>query len=568
MLNKLTIKNIALIDFAEIEFSSGLNVLSGETGAGKSVIIESLNFVLGAKADKSMIRSGEEQCSVTAEFNVANNQVINQLFNELDFDKEDLLIISRRFSTDGKSSIKINGNSVTVSMLKRFTSVLVDVHGQSEHFSLLSTQNQLKLIDNFAGIQLYNVKEQAKEKYEQLKQINKQLDELGGDENSRIVRLDVLNYQINEIEQAELIEDEEQNLLELKQKLSNFEKISSALSAINQSISAEGGIDDILSNAVRSASSINNISPEYQELYDRLDGALTELSDISSTAEDLLSSLDIGQINPEYIEARLELYKKLKKKYGGNFDQIMAFLNDVKAEKERLENFSELYEKLSNQKIQVCKELYSDYEKMSQIRREASKDFSGRVTEELKTLGMNSATFSVDFEDLPKANELSFNTYNGIDKIEFRFSANSGEPEKPMSYIISGGEMSRFMLAIKVQTAKYNDISTFIFDEIDAGISGKTASVVAEKFAVISKDVQLISITHLSQISAMADNNLLIVKYVEDGRTRTKVDKLDENGKILEISRLIGGIDGSDSALVHAKNIIDSANQFKSNLNK
>ncbi len=566
MLNKLTIKNIALIDFAEIEFSLGLNVLSGETGAGKSVIIESLNFVLGAKADKAMIRSGETECSVVAEFNVENNLSVYELLDELDFGREDVLIISRKFNVDGKSSIKINGNTSTVGMLKKFTEILVDVHGQSEHFSLLSTQNQLKLIDKFAGTALLAVKDSAKELYEQLKSVNKQLDEFGGDESSRLLRLDVLNYQINEIEQAELLEDEEQKLLELKQKLANFEKISNALTAVKQAISSEGGIDDILSNASRSAFGIINIAPEYQELYNRLESALTDISDISSTADSLISSLDIGDINPDYIENRLELYKKLKKKYGGDYIEIMSFLEQLRAEKEKLENFSELFAELSCKKNDISKKLYSCYEQMSEIRRDAGKEFSNNVTNELKTLGMNSATFSINFENLPDFNDVSFTTYNGIDKIEFRFSANSGEPEKPMSAIISGGEMSRFMLAIKVQTAKYNDISTFIFDEIDAGISGRTASVVAEKFAVISKDVQLISITHLSQISAMADNNLLIVKYEEDGRTHTRVDKLDENGKILEISRLIGGIEGSNSATIHAKNIINNATEFKNSL--
>ena len=280
MLQKLSIKNIALIDYAEIPFSNGLNVLSGETGAGKSVILESLNFVLGAKADKTLIRSGQIECSVVAEFNVENNNAIYDVYNGLDFEQEDLLIISRKFAIDGKSSIKINGNSATVSMLKKFTSLLVDVHGQSEHFNLLKTANQLSLLDSFGGQAIFDIKNNLSVEYSKYKEILKKLDALGGDESQRLIRLDVLNYQINEITKANLKEDEEETLISIKHKLINQEKIITALRGVYDCISSDGGVEDILSNARRNLASISNLDNEYNELYDRLENVFAEINDI------------------------------------------------------------------------------------------------------------------------------------------------------------------------------------------------------------------------------------------------------------------------------------------------
>ena len=566
MLEKLIIKNVALIDSVEINFIKGLNVLSGETGAGKSVIIESLNFVLGAKADKSLIRNGANECLVRAEFNVSDNTILKTVFDDLELEYDDTLIILRKFSVDGKSTIKVNGETVTASMLKRITVNLVDVHGQSEHFYLLKSSNQLKLLDKICGEEINVVKAELLNEYSQYKKIKTELEELGGDDSARLTRLDILDYQINEIENADLKSGEEEQLLEIRNQLNNQEKIIYALKTVKCAIDDEGGVVDILSNAIRSISSISDLSVEYSNLYDKLSSIYSEINDSSEITASLLDSFEYPEYNLDEIENRLDQIKLLKKKYGNDIEDIFAFLNKAKEEKDKLENFNFIAENLLKQKESCEKKLYNQYNVLSELRRKSARDFSINILNELSELGMKKASFAVTFNDFPSIEDCKFNSANGMDEIEFSFSANLGEPLKPLSAVISGGEMSRFMLAVKAQTAKYSDVSTFIFDEIDAGISGVVAKVVAEKFARIAKDVQIIAITHLPQISSMADNNLLIEKRDDGEKTLTYVNKLDNQQKINEIIRLTGGNVSSDAAKINAKELIEQAEKFKNNL--
>ena len=566
MLRKLLIKNIALIDSVEINFSNGLNVLSGETGAGKSVIIESLNFVLGAKADKTLIRSNESECFVKAEFELEEDNPIFELYDEFDFDKEDLLIISRKFTYEGKSSIKVNGNSVTVGMLRKFTSLLVDVHGQSEHFSLLKTSNQLDLLDKFGGEEIDAIKRKLRDKFTDYKVIEKELNELGGSESDRLIKTDILNYQINEIESANIGEDEEQTLIANRDKLRYQQKIISALNTVKSAVDEEGGISDLLTNANRAISSISALGKEYSDINDRLDAVFSEIDDISAVTSSLLGDLDSFELNADEIEVRLDKIKSLKSKYGNSYADIMEFLERAKQEKEKYENFSEIANKLLIEKQSLQKIIYSLYNDLSDKRKQSAKHFSLNVLNELTELGMPKASFSIEFNEFDSFDKCNFDSINGADQIEFMFSANKGEPLKSMSQVISGGEMSRFMLAIKAQTAKFNSVSTFIFDEIDAGISGNVAKVVGNKFAKISLNKQIIAISHLPQISAIADNNLLIVKTEGESKTTTNVCQLDKEQKINEIVRLVGGDVGSESAIAHAKELIKQANNYKNNL--
>lgn len=566
MLQKLLIKNIALIDNAEINFTKGLNVLSGETGAGKSVIIESLNFVLGAKADKSLIRSGENECLVRAEFDVSNNAVISEVFASFDMEIADELIVSRKFTVDGKSSIKINGESVTVSMLRKFTSALIDVHGQSEHFHLLKAANQLALIDKFAGEDALAIKEKLSVIYNDYKNILKEIDGLGGDETSRELRLGVLDYQIKEIEDADIKEGEEQELIDLRQTLKNKEKIISALSAVKNAIMGDGGVDDVVSSAERALINISSLNAEYSALADKLSSVISEIDDVADVASNLIEGLSDNDLDADAIEERLDVIKKLKRKYGDSFAEITAFLDNAIKEKEKLEKFNETAEKLLIDKKNNEEKLFLLYNKLSSLRQNAAKQFASNVLSELCEVGINKAKFLVEFADLPNINECKFDSANGFDGVEFMFSANLGEPLKPLSNVISGGEMSRFMLAIKAQTAKYNEISTFIFDEIDAGISGNIAKVVSEKFAKIAKDVQIIAITHLPQIAAMSDNALFIEKIEIGEKTVTTVKSLTADEKIKEIVRLIGGDLSSSSAMEHAKELLENAENYKKSI--
>ena len=562
MLNRLEIKNIALIDNAVIEFSNGFNVLSGETGAGKSVILESLNFVLGAKADKTLIRSGEEYSYVCAEFDVSTNTAISTIFEDFDLDKDDTLIISRKFTIDGKNTIKINGMSANVTMLKKFTSGLVDVHGQSDHFNLLSETNQLKLIDSFGDEEFVSLKNDVQTLYSEYKDVLNKIEVGGGDESARAIRLDVINYQINEIVSADIKEGEEEELISLKQKLLYQEKISNALNSLIMALTDDGGACDAISGANRSLSQITKISDEYSELYDRISNVYAECDDISSTAKSLLESFDFEELDENYIEKRLEKIKQLKKKYGASYLEIQEFLAQIEKEQETLVNFNAEYEKLCEKRKEIEQKLYNLYVLLSDKRKNIAKDFAKKVVLELQELGMSKAKFEINFSELSSIENCKFDSGNGIDKIEFMFSANLGEPVKNLSAVISGGEMSRFMLAIKAQSAKYNETSTYIFDEIDAGISGIVAETVAQKLYKISKNKQVIAITHLPQISVFGDNNLLITKQENSTNTITTVKSLNNEEKINEIIRLVGGAE-TNSAKSHAIALIERAEEIK-----
>ena len=404
-------------------------------------------------------------------------------------------------------------------------------------------------------------------KYIEYKNILNEIEKLGGDEYSRTIRLDILNFQINEIESAEIKPDEESNLLEIKRQLSNQSKIISSLSSVKNGISDEGGIEDVLSNISRAIAQITDLSEKYSTIYNRLDSVFSELSDISDCAGSMLEEIEVPEYDPDYIESRLETIKSLKNKYGGDVEQIYNYLENAIIERDKLENFNETANRLIKEKVNYEKNLYQLYCDLSDYRQLAAKTLQENIMTELNELGMTKAKFEVLFSAPNSFESCKFDSANGIDQREFLFSANSGEPLKPLSSVISGGEMSRFMLAIKAQTAKYKDVSTFIFDEIDSGISGNVAKIVAEKFAKIAKNVQIIAITHLPQISAMADNNLLIEKTEIDNKTLTNVKTLSNNDKVMEIVRLVGGESTSITAINHAEDLIKSAQNFKNNIN-
>lgn len=565
MLKKLVIRNIALMDFAEIDFSQGLNVLSGETGAGKSVIIDSLNFVLGAKADKAMIRYGQEFCSVEAVFEVNRIGALKEVLDSFEIE-DDELIISRKFNMDGRGDIKVNGSPFSVSMLKKITQYLVDVHGQSDHFYLLKESNQLDLIDRYAQAEIGGIKEQLSDAYGRYKAIRRELESLGGDENARAIKLDILNYQIGEIERAELEEGEEEALRQAKEKLENAEKILSSAGVARDCIGGEGGISEIMMTACHHLSALSRYGAPYDALSDRMEALRCELDDVERCLSAELDGAEFDDGELERVESRLETIKQLRKKYGSDYTEIMRFYENAVSERDRLVRFEEQSERLYKEETACKKDLYEGYVALHNARAAAASAFSESVTEQLRTLGMSSARFVIQIEELPSFSEIDrFVGENGLDRLEFLFSANKGEPVKPLSKIISGGEISRFMLALKSQTAKLQPISTFVFDEIDAGISGIIAKVVAEKFAEIARRTQIVAITHLPQIAAMADCSFLIFKREEGDKTISTVKALDRAGKVAEVNRLAGGDPENEIALRHAESLVSGAEAYKAN---
>ena len=397
MLKNIQIKNVALIEEASIEFEKGLNVLSGETGSGKSVILDSLNFVLGAKADKSMIRNGSDFCMVKAEFDVKNNPFIKSELDALDIDCDDDLIVSRKFSLSGAGSIKINGEPVTLTGLKNVTGHLVDVHGQSEHFYLLKEANQLALIDAYGGEKIAKAKEELSKEISALKNVLSELNKLGGDDGQRALRLDILKYQVNEIKESDVKEYEYEDLIALKAKLSNQEKISEALNETKQALSGEGAATDGVSYARNAISRISNLDKSYADILTRLENAYAEIEDISETVSGFMDDFDFSEADLDRTEERISLIKNLFKKYGGSYNELIAFESNAEKEIEKLENFDKLAEELLVKKTELSAKVYSLYIKLSSLRKDFAKDFSEKVACEIRELNMKNAVFDVKF---------------------------------------------------------------------------------------------------------------------------------------------------------------------------
>lgn len=566
MIKSLELKNIALIESAIIEFGTGLNVLSGETGAGKSVILDAINFVLGAKADKTMIRYGETECLAVAVFDVSRNESIKSLMEEYGAETDDEIVVARKLTQDGRSTIRVNGQPYTVSMLRSLTTYLIDVHGQSEHYSLTKPAEQLKILDKFCNGELDPIKSECSRLSVELKAIDKRLSEFGGSESERAVKADILNFQIGEIENAALVDGEEDELLVKRKRIQSAEKLADAFSSSRGALSGEDCALDALNSAIRALSTIINVDDKYAEIYERLKSSVAEIEDISDSIEEMSDDCYFDEGEADAVESRLELIKSLKKKYGSSIAEVTAFCENAKVEYDRLINYDAEYTKLTAEKETKLKLLNSAYKKLSYLRRKHSVEFCTRVTAQLSELGMKHARFEIAFADIPEVNDSPY-FENGNDEVTFEFSANLGEPVKPLSKIISGGEMSRFMLALKTIVSEYQDISTYVFDEIDVGISGATAEIVARKFADIAKSVQVIAVSHLPQVCAMGDCSLKISKTERGDKTYTEVKLLENSDKIAEIARIMGGNDASGIVLKHAEEMVASCDDYKRKIN-
>lgn len=557
MLSNLYIKNVALIEEGDIQFDKKLNILSGETGSGKSVILDSINFVLGSKADKSMIRYGCDEAMVKAEFSTEDNQAVKTLLQDMDIDcDDDTILISRKMSVDGRSSIKINGSSITAGMLKKVASRLVDVHGQSEHFFLLNEANQLSVVDSLCGAKLVELKDELSAKLHNKKECINKIALLGGSEQERAQRLDLLSYQIKEIENAEVKIGEIEELKARKKVLDNAERIIQSLGAVKGLLSDDNGCIDLLSTAKRQISSISDVGEEYSTLSDRLENLFIEAEDIGDTLSDLLDNFSFDGQEANFVEERLALYKNLIKKYGADESEILNYLEQAKLKFDALNDAAEELVKLNGQIEKHDKEILNICKEITSLRKQACESFCQSVVDELKTLNIPNARFFVAFDEY---NSIDAVTLNGADKICFMFSANKGEPHKPLNKVISGGEMSRFMLAVKTILKGINGITTYIFDEIDAGISGETAKSVAQKFIAISRQTQIIAVSHLPQVCAAASSQFLISKSDKDSKTITNVKKLTREERITELIRLTGSI-STQAAKDHADELLKQFN--------
>ncbi len=562
MLCQLSIENIALIDKLSLELKDGLNILSGETGAGKSIIIDSLNFVLGERADKSLIRYGTDKASVEAVFEEYITPAVSSYLDDLGIETEDVLVIRRKMSIDGKNECRINGRISTLSTLKGLTELLVDIHGQHEHQSLLKSANHISLLDKLGEKNIEKLKTEVERDFKDYSSLKKEFARFGNsDERER--KLDILTFQIDEIEKADVKDGEEDELLTARKRIRNMEKIISALEGAknlldgydSQSVSAS------IKNSVSLLNTISSFDDDIQPIADRLDSCKVEITDISETLADMLERLDFDSRSADKIEERLEVVRSILRKYGGSFESLQKFYDEAKKEANILANAAERVEELEIEIGKAAKKLLGSAKNLSLERRKVANKFEKDIMKELCDLGMSGSTFKVEMTTKEDVDDISA---NGMDSVEFMISPNVGEPLKPLAKIISGGEMSRFMLAFKNILAGVDDIGTMVFDEIDTGISGNISQVVSEKMCNISRARQVIAVTHMPSLAAMADNHYLISKSTENGKTLTHVDLLDDDTD--EVARLIGGNDYSIYAVPHAKEMKANAQRYKNSL--
>ena len=559
MIRSVSVQNIALIDRVDLELGARLNILSGETGAGKSIIIDSLGFVLGERADRSLIRYGTDHAAVEAVFEDYLTPDVASYLDDMGIEAEDVLILRRKMSADGRNECRINGRLTTLSVLKGLTELLVDIHGQHEHQSLVKPANHEKMLDGMGGKELLTARAEnatLREKYRALKAEFEHF----GDESERARRLDVLRFQIDEIERAEVGEGEEEELLEKRKRIRNTEKILSALASAKSALEGYDGasVGGNLKAAAASLSTISAYDGGIDPLCERLDAAKTEIEDIGETLGDMMRKFDFDAKSADAVEERLELVRNLQRKYGGSYAALCDFLAKAKTEAETLKNASERVEELEREIASAGKKLSDAARRLGDMRRSAAEKFESDMMRELGDLGMGGTTFKVEIKSDYAPDNIG---ETGGDEVEFLISPNVGEPLKPLAKIISGGEMSRFMLALKNIVAGLDGIGTMVFDEIDTGISGHISAVVAEKMCNISRDRQVIAITHMPSLAAMADSHFLIQKSVSDGKTHTRVLLLEDDTD--EVARLIGGNDYSSHAVPHAREMKKWAEEYK-----
>ena len=550
MLSVLKIQNIAIIESAEIEFSRGFNVLSGETGAGKSIILDSINAILGFRTSRELIRTGESQAQVVALFSDISDNVKAKLESlSLPVDPEGGLLISRVIGAD-KNVCKVNNTLTTVAVLRDLGTELMSIHGQQDNRELLDSETHISYIDALMGE--YELVEEYKTAYERLCVINSQIKKLSGDKESIARKRDILSYQIDEIEKAEIDPGEWERLKERRNELQNFEKIQAGLygayEALNGGDSYHGAVE-MVSGAFRELGSVASFSQSLQELSQKLGDLYYELQDVADTVRDSVDEDGFSAAELEAVENRISLIYNLSKKYGKTEEDILNFLENAKKELDDI-SFSDekLIELKEEVKIQEQKTIKLA-KKLSDLRKKTAKDFSHKVCAELKYLDMPHIQFVVDFKEVALCE-------NGIDSAEFLISANVGEEPKALTKIASGGELSRIMLALKTIMADKDKIETMIFDEIDTGVSGRAALKVASKLKQVSCGKQVLCVTHLGQLMAYSDSHYLIEKAARDGKTYTSVTPLDMDGRKREIARISGGGTITDIQLANAEQML------------
>lgn len=557
MLQNLHVKNLALIDECEVEFDEGLNILSGETGAGKSIIIGSINLALGEKVPKEMLRDNGQSAFVELIFSVENEDTIKKL-RELDVEMDDNTVILSRRITASRAVGRVNGEAVSVSRMKEIASYLIDIHGQHEHQSLLSKKKHLDILDEYAKKPLGNKKQTMAALYKEYKSIKEEFENAGMDAEQRNRELSFLTYEVDEIEQAGLVIGEDEELEEQFKRFSNGKKIMESVNAAYQMTGMnDASASELIGSAARELTQVMSYDKDVEKLQSQIAEIDSLLSDFNHEISGYISNAEFDDETFYKTQKRLDEINHLKSKYGSSIEEILAAMDEKQKRIEVLNDY-DAYLKTLNEKLNAKKQELSDIsEEVSKIRKREAKKLTKAIKEALVDLNFLDVAFEMEFE------KLSDFTANGIDLPEFVISTNPGEALKPLGKIASGGELSRIMLGIKAVMAENDHIESLIFDEIDSGISGRTAQMVSEKMNELGRNHQIICITHLPQIAAMADAHFLIEKSVENKSTVSRIYKLSEEQSISELARMLGGVEITDTVMQSAKEMKKLAAQKK-----
>jgi DNA repair protein RecN (Recombination protein N) len=559
MLSELSITNFAIIESLSISFEKGLTVLTGETGAGKSIIIDAIHLLVGGRGSSDFVRYGEERAEIEGLFLLENASLVYDKAQELGIKiEDDMVVLRREITKSGKSVCRINGKLVTIAILREMGGSLVDIHGQHEHQELMDESKHLSLLDQFGSKQITKSLSEYEQIYAQYEQAIRKLKSLNDNEQQMAQRVDLYQFQLNEIQQAQLQLDEDERLLDEKKRLSNFERIFESVQTSYNALKDEQKGLDWISLVMGQMENAAELNPEYKGMAETVSNSYYMLEEVAGSLRSELDNLEYDPHRINEIEDRLNEINGLKRKYGQTISGILEYGAKIEEELETLLNKETHIDQLKKSISSLKKDLIIEGNELTSLRKKLAAHLTKAIHNELKQLYMQKTVFEVKINSGEP-----FISKTGMDEIEFYLSTNPGEPLKPLSKIASGGELSRIMLALKSIFSKHQEITSIIFDEVDTGVSGRVAQAIAEKIHKVSTDSQVLCISHLPQVAAMADVHLYIEKETKDGRTKTRVKELDHDGKVKEIGRMISGVEITDITKKHAQELLETANVMK-----
>ena len=566
MIAELTIKNFAIIESLSISFEKGLTVLTGETGAGKSIIIDAIHLLAGGRGSHEFVRFGEKRAELEGLFLLEDeSHPAYRVCQELGIDIEDEMVVLRReIHATGKSVCRVNGKLVTIALLREVGQTLVDIHGQHEHQELMDPDLHLLLLDQFGGASVQKELQSYSDIYKSYKDVEKRLLELTDNEQKVAHRLDLLQFQAEEISNAQLSLNEEENLLEERNKISNFERLYQSLNNCYHAMHGEQKGLDWIGQAMSEAEGLEEIDKNLKDVHEIISNSYYQLEELSYRIRDEIDQLEFDPNRLDFIEGRLNEIKQLKRKYGTTVAEVLEYASKIEEELETLQNRDSHIHQLQESLESLKQDLALEAKSLTDARRKASEKLMKSIHKELKDLYLEKAIFDVnmDVKKEKASGDIVFGK-NGADVVEFYLTTNPGEPLKPMAKVASGGELSRIMLALKSIFSRHQGITSIIFDEVDTGVSGRVAQAIAEKIYQVSVDSQVLCISHLPQVAAMSDMHLFISKEVSGKRTKTKVRGLDQDEKIREIGRMISGVEITSLTKEHARELLEIAGSIK-----